>query len=84
MITGSQIRAGRALLSWSAQELADRTGMSRPAIEQAETTDNLSPSEFELVRATFEKSDVLFIGHPDGSFGVMLRKRTQPEDDELS
>jgi transcriptional regulator with XRE-family HTH domain len=82
MITSAQIRAGRALLKWSAQDLADRTGMSRAAIERVETADHPAgkfwPSESKRIWAAFENAHVLFIGHPDGSTGVMLRKCTRP------
>jgi predicted transcriptional regulator len=36
MITSRQIRAGRALLGWSQQELADRAVLSRNAIAKLE------------------------------------------------
>lgn len=80
MITGPQIRAARAFLRWSAEELAHRTGMSIVAIRRAETVDSTphKPSpELETIRATFEKADVVFIAHPDGSTGLMLRKRSR-------
>jgi transcriptional regulator with XRE-family HTH domain len=37
MITAKQIRAGRALLGWTAQELATKAGTSIDAVQRLET-----------------------------------------------
>jgi ribosome-binding protein aMBF1 (putative translation factor) len=39
MLSGSQIRAGRALLGWSARTLAEQSGVSESTIRRAEAVD---------------------------------------------
>jgi transcriptional regulator with XRE-family HTH domain len=41
MITGTQIRAARAMVGWSAHQLAERSGISYSAIQRAEAVDGV-------------------------------------------
>jgi transcriptional regulator with XRE-family HTH domain len=41
MITGTQIRAGRALLGIDQRELAQRSGLSLPTIQRMESSDGV-------------------------------------------
>lgn len=81
MITGAQIRAARALIGWSAMQLADKSGVSYSTIQRAELIDGISSMRatnlFALQR-TLEDSGVIFIGAGDnrpGGDGVRLRPR---------
>ena len=78
VITGSQIRAARGLLSWSASDLAERAGTNRFTIQRLEQHDGVPPSRshtlVDLQRA-FEDAGVEFIGTPEEP-GVILRRRT--------
>lgn len=47
MLTGSQIRAARALLKWSGQDLAEQSGVSYPAIQRAERVDDMPNMQAE-------------------------------------
>jgi transcriptional regulator with XRE-family HTH domain len=71
-ITSAQIRAARALLNWSARELAERSGISQSSIHRAERA-KAHPSMHEqslaTIKATFERYGVEFL---DNS-GVRLR-----------
>ncbi len=73
MITGAQIRAARALLKWSGRELAKRCGVSYPAIQRAETVDempNMQARNLVAIHKTLECAGVIFsAGH-----GVGLRQ----------
>lgn len=79
MLTGSQIRMARALLKWSAQELADRVGMSYAAIQRAEKVDdlpNMQVKNLAAIKGTLEKAGCQFLDGPysgDGGPGVRLR-----------
>ncbi|MGB2657622.1 MAG: helix-turn-helix transcriptional regulator [Pseudolabrys sp.] len=72
-ITGAQLRAARALLSWSARELASRCGVSHSAISRAERVDGrplMQERNLNAIRVTFEKHGVEFL---DGNGIRLLR-----------
>src|SRR4051794_403418 len=79
MITGVQIRAGRALLGWSPGELAKRSGLSYASVRRAEGTDGIptlsSPNLFAIERVLRE-AGVVFLDEGEmrpGGRGVRLR-----------
>lgn len=75
MIGGAQIRAARALLNWSAAELAIRSGVTRFTIQRLEQHDAVPPSRsqtLEDIQRSFETAGVEFIGSPDDAPGVRL------------
>ena len=76
MITGSQIRAGRALLNWSAQQLADVSGVGVATIRRMELAQSVPSSNAQtltLVKETFEDAGVEFIGAPNDKPGVRFK-----------
>lgn len=80
MLTGSQIRAGRALLKWSGQELAERSGVSYPAIQRAEKVDdmpNMQTKNLAAIKSALEQGGCQFIDGPysgNGGPGVRLHR----------
>src|SRR5262249_51391667 len=75
-LTSAQIRAARALIRWSAEELARHSVVSVTTIRRAE----LMPSATKLTRAndhairrTLENAGVEFIDAEKGGPGVRLR-----------
>jgi transcriptional regulator with XRE-family HTH domain len=75
MICGAQIRAARALVNWSAAELAKRSGVTRFTIQRLEQHDAVPPSRsqtLEEIQRAFESAGVEFIGSPDDAPGVRL------------
>ena len=81
MLTGAQIRAGRALLGWSGVNLAKRAGVSYPTVQRAETADGVprmkAPNLFAIQRA-LEEGGVVFLDpgeNRDGGPGVRLTPR---------
>lgn len=75
MITGMQIRAARALLGWSAQEVAERTGLTRETIQRLEKFSDVPASRTQSLldlRRVFEEAGVEFIGGPGDGPGVRL------------
>jgi predicted transcriptional regulator len=77
MITAEQMRAARALLKWSAQDLARRTGISWRTIQRLEVGSGVPASRsknLERIRQTFESAGVVFIDR-DGIAGPGVRLR---------
>ena len=77
-LTSSQIRAARALLRWSADDLARETSLGRNTILRAELADektSLTAANDLAIRRTLEDAGVEFIVENGGGPGVRLRKR---------
>jgi transcriptional regulator with XRE-family HTH domain len=78
MITGTQSRAARAALNWSAAKTADRSGVTRNTIQRLESFDDIPPSRTQSLidlRTAFEAEGVEFIGSPGDGPGVRLWKK---------
>lgn len=79
MLTGIQLRAGRAMAGLSVTELANTTGLSTDAIEEAETATAVDPAVVERLRLTLESKGVVFLAagedNPGAGPGVRLRQR---------
>jgi transcriptional regulator with XRE-family HTH domain len=77
-LSGAQIRAGRALLRWSAADLARATALGVNTIRRAELADAQTPltaaNELAISRA-LETAGVAFIEENGGGPGVRLRER---------
>jgi transcriptional regulator with XRE-family HTH domain len=76
VITGSQIRAARALLRWSANDLAVRSQLGVATIRRAEAQDGLvsmTSANANAIRHAFEVAGVQFISENGGGPGVRLR-----------
>ena len=64
MITAQQIRAGRALVRWSAQELADGTELGLSTVQRMESGDGIpsaSAPNLAKVQAALEGAGVVFL-----------------------
>ncbi len=78
MIVASQIRAARALLRWSAHELAAESGVSWTTIQRMEASEGVPSAtarNIEKIRKTLEVAGVIFIDEDDDGPGVRLRKQ---------
>jgi transcriptional regulator with XRE-family HTH domain len=79
-LTGAQIRAARALLKWSAMDLARAASLGVNTVRRAELaereTSMTAANELALRRA-LESGGVEFIDENGGGPGVRLRKRQQ-------
>jgi hypothetical protein len=82
-LSGAQIRAARALLKWSAVDLARQSSLGVNTIRRAEISDSetslTAANELAILRA-FQAAGVEFIDENGGGPGVRLRKR-QPQKD---
>ena len=77
MITGTQIRAARAALGWTATELATKAGAAMKTIARLEAVDSFPPScssTLADVQRALEAAGVEFIGTPDDGPGVRIRR----------
>jgi hypothetical protein len=80
-LTSAQIRAARALIRWSAEDLARESAVSVTTIRRAELTDretSMTTANDRAVRRALESAGIEFIEENGGGPGVRLRKR-QPK-----
>jgi len=76
MISTEQIRAARALLRWTAQNLADVSGVGVATIRRIELMDGVPSGQvrtIEALRGALEGAGVEFIGSPSDRPGVRLK-----------
>jgi transcriptional regulator with XRE-family HTH domain len=81
MITGVQIRAGRAAIGWSIEKLAEMSGVSARTIKRYEALEGVPPSRTTSlmdIKAALESAGIEFIGTPDASPGIRLQSRKMP------
>ena len=77
-LTSAQIRAARALLRWSAEDLAQESAIGVTTIRRAELSDSetsMTAANDLAVRRTLEMAGVEFIDENGGGPGVRLRNR---------
>jgi DNA-binding XRE family transcriptional regulator len=77
-LASSQIRAARALLRWTVDDLAREAALGRNTILRAEVADDqtsLTVANNLAVRRALEGAGVEFIDENGGGPGVRLRKR---------
>ena len=81
-LTSAQIRAGRALIRWSAEDLAREAKLGLATIRRAEIAEertSMTTANDIAVRRALEAAGVEFIDENGGGPGVRLRKgRDQP------
>jgi hypothetical protein len=76
-LTSAQIRAARALIRWSAEDLANETALGVTTIRRAElkaSETSLTSSNDRAIRQALEAAGVEFIDENGGGPGVRLRK----------
>jgi hypothetical protein len=80
VLSSAQIRAARALLRWSAADLARESALGANTIRRAEVAEGKTPltAANELaVRRALEAAGVEFIEENGGGPGVRLRKPSE-------
>lgn len=79
MLTNTQLRAGRAMIGLSVEELANMTGISVDDIHNAETSASVDSLLAERIRLALEPKGVVFLSagedNPGAGPGVRLRSR---------
>jgi transcriptional regulator with XRE-family HTH domain len=75
-ITGAQIRAARALLRWSAKELAEAASVGVATVSRAEISEGRPPltvANLNAIRLAFENAGIAFIQTNGGGVGVRFK-----------
>jgi len=76
-ISIEQCRAGRALLNWSAQALADAAKTGVATVRRFESGQPVQITSIETMQAALENAGVIFVADsepsPTGGAGVRLR-----------
>jgi len=78
LITSDQIRAARALLRWSADDLANAADIGIATVRRFESVDGVPSGQIrvlESLKQSLEKAGIEFIGTPDDRPGVRLAKK---------
>jgi hypothetical protein len=78
LLSSEQLRAARALLGWSAQELSRWSSVSLRTIRRAELAERetaMTAANNLAIRRALEGAGVEFIDENGGGPGVRLRKR---------
>ena len=76
MITSDQIRAARALLDWSREQLSKKSAIGISALMRLETSEGVPAGNiktFAAVQKAFEAAGIEFIGTPESGAGVRWR-----------
>lgn len=75
MITSEQIRAARAMLKWTAADLAERAGVGIATIRRMEIeagVPSCNAKILEKMQIVLQQAGIGFIGSPDSNPGVIL------------
>jgi len=79
-LLSAQIRAARALLKWTAQDLARKSAVSLSTIKRAELSADvpaLNAANALAIRRAFEDAGVAFIDRNGGGPGVRLGREAR-------
>ena len=78
MITSAQIRAARAMLDWSREQLSDNSSVGISALMRLESAEGVPSGNiktFEAVQKAFEKAGIEFIGSLEEGAGVRWKTK---------
>ena len=78
MIASNQIRAARALLRWTADDLAKASNIGIATIRRFELQEGVPSGQVRILdslKSTLEAAGVEFIGAPDDGPGVRLKSK---------
>src|SRR5688572_20747484 len=77
MVMAMQIRAARAALKWKQAELAQRSGISEPAINRIERGESEPRySTFSSILSAFRKAGIMLDNSPDRGFSMFFDTET--------
>ncbi len=73
MFTSYQLRAARAILRWSIEDLSQKTGIGTTTLKRFESGDGVPNGHlrnFETIKGVLEKAGIEFLGSPQEGAGV--------------
>ena len=73
MITSTQLRASRAMLKWSIDDLSNKSGIGTTTLKRLESADGVPNAQvrtIEVIKKTLEEAGIEFIGTPESGAGV--------------
>jgi transcriptional regulator with XRE-family HTH domain len=82
MLTGMQIRAAKAMLRWSGEDLSERSGVSLSSIRRIESNDGVPTGNvrtLEAIQKALEDGGIEFMGSPVDRPGVRMRIERKPD-----
>ena len=85
MVTAEQIRAGRAAVGWSAEQLAKAAGIVRRtvvAIEGAQGVPSSNAQTLQKIISALEAAGIEFIGAPNDAPGIRIHAQGGDRDKE--
>ena len=86
LITGSQLRAARALVRWSPDDLAERSRVALATILRVEAEDgpaSVTAAEARALCRAVERAGIEVIAENGGGAGVRFAKPSHPPDEGL-
>ncbi len=85
MLTGPQLRAGRAMIALSIEDLAEATGLSIEDIADAESASTVDPAVAERLRLALEPKGIVFLaaGEDNPGAGPGIRLRASGSDEGI-
>jgi transcriptional regulator with XRE-family HTH domain len=78
LITSAQIRAARAMLDWSREQLSDNSSVGISALMRLESAEGVPSGNiktFEAVQKALEEAGIEFIGNPEEGAGVRWKTK---------
>ncbi|GAC1046237.1 hypothetical protein thsrh120_62440 [Rhizobium sp. No.120] len=76
-ITGAQLRAARAMIRWSAKDLAQAAGIGVATVSRAEIEDgvpSVTSANLKAMQLALETAGIEFIAENGGGVGVRFKK----------
>ena len=77
MFTSYQLRAARAILRWSLEDLSEKTDIGTTTLKRFESGDGVPNGHlrnFQTIKEVLEKAGIEFIGTPESGAGVRWKK----------
>ena len=77
MFTSYQLRAARAILRWSLEDLSEKTDIGTTTLKRFESGDGVPNGHlrnFQTIKKVLEKAGIEFIGVPESGAGVRWKK----------
>jgi transcriptional regulator with XRE-family HTH domain len=81
VISGSQIRAARGALGWSAEDLVAASGVSRRTLGTIESVDGIPSSNIQTIlkiQRALEAEGIEFVGSPGKPQGILIHPKPEP------